>query len=324
MLLLSLPASAQDNPVYVDDSPQAWEIFRQAQDQSRDNIGEAVRLYQELLDDFGLKLMPATGEADSILVATRRRVIDELLRSPELLERYRAVETPRATQMLAEGDLVRLARTRPLTEPGLTALLRLAQTDLEGGRFLAALSWLDQAAVHPDLGNERAVFQQHMIGVASHYMGDRARLNGCIDFLSRAGTLGQPCLEHLQKLILTPVVSSSMSGQTPLGTASPTGLTDLVSQAIWTSPMDQSLLHRRFSNAAGAPDEPRNAAFEQHLTSGDLTTAAPTVAGMNVFVNEGYRVRSINRLTGREQWVYDGLRALRSLIGMMTTRWISI
>ena len=47
-----------DNPVYLDDSPQAWELFRQAKDQTRNNAGEAVRLYQELLDDFGLKLIP--------------------------------------------------------------------------------------------------------------------------------------------------------------------------------------------------------------------------------------------------------------------------
>ena len=29
-----------DNPVYVDDSPQAWEMFRQAQDQARNNAGD--------------------------------------------------------------------------------------------------------------------------------------------------------------------------------------------------------------------------------------------------------------------------------------------
>ena len=56
LLIRPLPAAGQqDNPVYVDDSPRAWELFLLARDQAADNVGEAVRLYQELLDDYGEK-----------------------------------------------------------------------------------------------------------------------------------------------------------------------------------------------------------------------------------------------------------------------------
>ncbi len=52
IVLASFVAAAPppQNPVYIDDSPRAWEQFQSAQDQAPDNAGEAVRLYQELLD----------------------------------------------------------------------------------------------------------------------------------------------------------------------------------------------------------------------------------------------------------------------------------
>jgi hypothetical protein len=49
---LSTAVAQQENPVYVDDSPRAWELFQLARDQARANLSEAARLYQELLDDY--------------------------------------------------------------------------------------------------------------------------------------------------------------------------------------------------------------------------------------------------------------------------------
>ena len=59
VVLAPCTARGQDNPTYVDDSPRAWELFQLAQDQASGNLGEAVRLYQELLDEYALKLMQA-------------------------------------------------------------------------------------------------------------------------------------------------------------------------------------------------------------------------------------------------------------------------
>ena len=42
---LARGAAAQpENPVYVDDSPRAWELFQLAREQAADNQGESVRL----------------------------------------------------------------------------------------------------------------------------------------------------------------------------------------------------------------------------------------------------------------------------------------
>ncbi len=94
VLLIGLARAAgqQDNPVYVDDSPRAWELFLQAGDQAADNLGEAIRLYQELLDDYGMKLLPVTLTAPDHFVSVRARVLDELAGNRTLLDRYRNTE----------------------------------------------------------------------------------------------------------------------------------------------------------------------------------------------------------------------------------------
>ena len=108
----------QDNPVYVDDSPRAWELFLLAGDQAADNLGEAVRLYQELLDDYGMKLLPVNLTAPDHFVSVRTRVLVDLAGNETLLNRYRITETAEADRMLQRGHLDQLALTRALTAPG--------------------------------------------------------------------------------------------------------------------------------------------------------------------------------------------------------------
>ena len=71
----------------VDDSPAAWELFRQAQDQVENNTAEAVRLFQELLDEHPLNLIPIGESSPDHLRCTRQRVLRELRGNPELLRR---------------------------------------------------------------------------------------------------------------------------------------------------------------------------------------------------------------------------------------------
>ena len=163
-------AGQQDNPVYVDDSPRAWELFLMAHDQAADNLGEAVRLYQELLDDYGLKLLPVAATTPDHLVSVRARVLEELAGNRALLDRYRITETAEAGRLLEGGHLDRLAMTRSFTGPGLEALLRLAQGDLESARFHSALDWLAEARGHPDLDEHRAAHCWYMIGAAASYL----------------------------------------------------------------------------------------------------------------------------------------------------------
>jgi outer membrane protein assembly factor BamB/predicted negative regulator of RcsB-dependent stress response len=334
-LIISPPGAAQvDNPVYVDDSPQAWELFRQAQDQTAQNAGEAVRLYQELLDDFPLKLIPASEAATNQFQAVRQRVLEALRRNQELLERYRTIQKPLGEQLLAADELEQLAASRSLTEPGLEALLRLAQRDLEAGRFNIAMSYLRQAASHPDCVGRRAVHAQFMMGTAAHYLGQTDVAEAALERLSQVApqtTESEDCRVQLAKLIaassdelpnpanaqhVSQIGGHSLSTFGPLiegsgrrvDVAAADDLTDVVAQTIWSRPLEDSLARRRA--AITQEDEAFTAGGESTRRidrTADLTTAVPTVNGETVYINEGHTVRAINRLTGREVWTYSNL-----------------
>ena len=196
------PCIAQiENPVYVDDSPQAWLLFLQARDQTKDNLGEAVRLYQELLVDHGLKLIPVSRNTQDHFASVRSRVLAELLTNKDLLERYRLIESAEAQRLFQEGQLSLLSQTRPWTEPGLDALLLLGQSYLEASQFYSALHRLTEALRHPDLNSETEIGCWHMIGIASHFLGDSDTVAKASQRLSAIEGGAQLHFTHLKQLI---------------------------------------------------------------------------------------------------------------------------
>lgn len=306
MVLAPAAIAQQDNPVYVDDSPQAWEIFRRARDQARDNTAESVRLYQELLDEFSLKLIPVHENEPDLLSAVRLRVLAALRGDAKLLERYRLIQTAEGQRMLEADRLEDLAMTRSLTEPGLEALLRLAQRDMEAARFHAAQTWLDEAMRHPDLAGRRAAHAQFMMALSAHHLDQPARLASAREALNLLGADGEAFAQQLVHLIQEVEVPPINEGITPLERGSASDLTDLVAQAIWTVPLEDSLLARRFATAQ-PQDEQTMVALQQRQRMADLTTSVPTVAGQTVYINEGHTVLALNRLTGRQNWSYSDM-----------------
>lgn len=302
------PALAQqDNPVYVDDSPQARELLRQAKDQTRENAGEAVRLYQELLDEFALKLVPVTEAGGDQFTSVRRRVDSALLADQALLDRYRLVQTPAAERLLQNGSLLSVATSYPLTEPGLEAMLRLAQSELEAGRFRGALAWLAQAHEHPDCVGRRAAHARFMAALALNDLGDDEASAIQRIALLELGADGETferelnALMHAPRPVLERGVSVLDRGPEP-------ALNDVVPQAIWTLPLEDSLLRRRM-RAVQDNDEAGNVAnaMDQRMRDADLATASVTVVGPTAYVNQGHTIVALDRLTGREAWSYQDL-----------------
>lgn len=292
----------QDNPVYVDDSPQAWELYRQADDQSRHNVGEAVRLYQEMLDEFALKLIPVSEAASDHFTSVRRRVHSALRSDPSLLARYRTIQTPEAQRMLEAGQLQRVARTRLLTQPGLDALLQLAQHDLETGRFHSALNRLEEASDHPDLGGRSAAHAWFMRALALHDLGQVAAAAGAREALLALGPEAAPFAAQLDEIMHSKAPSHTQA-LTILERAPATELSDLVPQAIWTAPFESR-------DAAARPSALNESTINVQLrpdgraVAAERAVAAPTVAGNAVYVNHGHAVMALNRLTGRRLWSY--------------------
>jgi len=304
LMLPAVPAQAQqDNPVYVDDSPQAWELFQQARDQSRDNAGEAIRLYQELLDEFGLKLIRAVDSSPDLLRSVRSRVLKQLQADAEFFERYRTAQTPRAEEMLQAGELEELALERSLTVPGLEALLRLGQRDLEAGRFRVALYWLGQARAHPDLTARQSAHAAFMAGLAAHHLGDTSAVTAALNDLKSLESEGEAFAQQLQRLAAVEDSPALERGVSTLDLGLATDLDDLVPQAIWSVPMPESLLNRRYANRADDP-QTINPVIDARMAGGELNTMVATTAGAALFVNQGHAIVALNRLTGRNLWTH--------------------
>jgi outer membrane protein assembly factor BamB len=287
-----------DNPVYVDNSPIAWELFLRAQDQTAENAAEAVRLFQELLDEYAMKLAPVIS-APEHLTSVRHRVLAQLRADPDLLERYRIIESAAAQRMLEAGDLRTLAMTRSLTTAGLEAMLRLGQQAIEEARFETSRRWLDEAAEHPDLDAHRAAHCWFMIGLAGHYLGDGESFARARAQLGLLGADGAELGDRLDALHRSGEWPSITVGISAMGRTSTDDLSDLVAEEIWSVPLNDSLLSRRFSGL-----DRQQPTRDQHRRAGDLMTAAATVAANTVYVNQGHAILALDRFTGRERWTY--------------------
>jgi hypothetical protein len=301
--VLAVPGTAaaqQENPVYVDDSPRAWELFRLARDHARDNLSEAVRLAQELLDDYALKLLPAGETTGDHFVTVRARVLAQLVGNQRLLERYRLTETAEAQRLLESGQWRRVAFTRSMTEPGLEALMRLAQDDLESARFHSALDRLRQAVDHPDLDGRRLAHCWYMIGAAAAYLDLPGPLAEAIEALGAMGQEGVALRAQLERLVAA-VSPPPDDGITPFDGAVSADLGRLVAQPIWSIRLGDTPLSRHLLDPL-AGDRPRGRSDDRARRSGAHLTAAPTVAGYGVFVNEGRIVHAVHRFTGRPLW----------------------
>ncbi|MHC5022418.1 MAG: outer membrane protein assembly factor BamB family protein [Planctomycetota bacterium] len=297
-----LAFARQESPVYVDQSPRAWELYQRARDQARDNPGETVRLCQELLDEYPLRLLPIGDGQTDHLTSVRRRVLDMLRADKSLLDRYRIVTSTEAERLLETGALDQLARSRSLTKPGLTALLRLAQGDLEAARFHAARGRLAEALNHPDLTGRPRLHALFMLAVCAQYQGDTTGADLARASLRAAGADGGPFLDALDDLADAgepPLIPRGMTALAPIPAAD---LVDLVGQTIWSSVLADSLFMQRFAAAGAGALPPGRASDPQRRRESDLLPALPTAVGDLVYINEGPTIRALDRFTGVEIW----------------------
>ncbi len=290
-----------DNPVYVDDSPHAWSEFQRALEQMDENVGEAVRVLQELLDEYPLRVVPVREGPGNRFVSLRKR-INELIRSDrELLERYRAVSTPQAERMARAGAYEQLVLSRALTDPGREAMIVLAQRAVESGHFRRALQLLQEARHHPELADHHAQHVWYLTALAAHHLDEPAIRDDAEDALVTFGDSARPFLEDLDRILgssarITPVQSRSVLDRTRTD-----DLTGLVSETIWSAELEDAP-HRRRADA----DRPGRAVFSRSIDvsreEGHLLTLAPAVVDDTVFVSQGHKVMAFDRLSGEAIW----------------------
>lgn len=295
-------AQIEDNPVYVSDSPEGWELFQRAQDQAADNPTEAARVYQQLLDGFALRLLPRSEFDRDHLLSVRERVHAALRGAPVVFERYRLMQTAEAERLLAAGDHDRLLRTRFLTAPALEAVLRRTQEDIESARFRRAINRLLEAERHPDLSGRREAFYWYMLALASHHANDAAhRARG----VERLGRMDDPAaralIVELNRLLAEAARPDADPVYVPNAIGPAADFTALHAQPIWSLALDASLMRRLYA-AESAGIVPRSSAVQSARRDAGLMTTMPTLVGTVVYVNEGHRIRAIDRFSQRVLW----------------------
>lgn len=301
-LVVSAPSPAQESSLAtVGDSATAWQWIQQMEDQARENPAEAARLAQRLLDGYERKLVPAGAEAEAdrdLFMSVRERVQRFVLPRPAVLERYRAFESAEAERTLAAGDLEGTAAMRALTAAGLRANLILAERELRAGRFPSAAARLAGLEGHPDLRGEEAAPYWFLRAVAARLLGDGEAAR---EASARLANLEAPT--WIEALAVVEGLAPGPDG--PMG--DPAAFSDW--QQVWREELPLTPFARTF--LVPGPGDPTG----RFTIPGELTAPSirnrdesawmviwPVVHGESILVNDGTRIRAIDRFSRRERW----------------------
>jgi outer membrane protein assembly factor BamB len=301
-------------PVTVADSPLAFQLLQQALDQAKDNPGEAARIAQKLLSEFGDRVVPASavgrggGAAEEEGVDRLEGVVERVERflrmHPATLERYRQIEGPEGERLLAAGELDEVARTRALTRAGLAATLRLAESDLRSARFAHATARLRRIEGHPDLARDgdAAVAYWFVRGAAAAYRGDRSERD-LADV--RLQDLGR-AQESAERAAIARFAELSPR-ETPriieaIGRGEPPDSDEGDWQPVWTEPLANTPYGRLFLIADQIGRTPLPRTVDRARFDGMFLVVAPSVVGDLVVVFDGETVRALDRLSHRTLW----------------------
>lgn len=288
-------AQSEDHaPVYIEDSPAAQELVEQArvmQDQGR--LTEAVTLLQRVIDEYGSKLMlvrPGLYEESSLWV--RRR----LLTDPMLLEAYRQVHTGDAERLLAEGTargvdeagLERVVSRYYLTAPALEAGLTLAGSALERADIAASRSVLAGLSGHPDLARSGEWYHELSASAACFAGDEEAFVEHRRALEERGAGERVEALDRLKRQIHAPNRIADRSGPAN-GSIAPA--LETLDRPLWTVTLRP-------------PQEQAN----PMPYGGPRTETYPIVPSGDadqLYINEGERLRAVDRFSGRELWSYE-------------------
>lgn len=309
-------ARAQDSaPVTVLDSPVAWQLFQQVEDQAKENSAEAARVCQRLLDGYADRIIPAeraaAGEEVTRYLGVAERVEHFLRTHPAVLDRYRQVEGPEADRLLAAGQSEAVAALRGMTKAGLRAGLALAERDLLAGRFSWAMRRLARMEGHPDLAREgdgdagasdEGKSYWFLRGAAAaiakrvperEQAEARLRAMGLADDSPELGTIGR--FASIEPRPTARAIDPLGSGSAPEKDDIAAGDEAVNWQPVWFEGLLG--LPRLRTSQRGPFGDP--AATRLEISA---LVVAPTVHGDWVYLSNGRSVVALDRLSHRERW----------------------
>lgn len=290
------PVAAQERAtVAVDDSPTATQLLAQASDQAAANPAESARLIRQVLAEFGRKLVPLPDDPDRFVDA--RSVADAMLRAnPEVLRRWRALESAEALRQFEDGDAEGAAAQRLLTVGGLEAQLALADEQLVHARFRKALSLVSAVLGHPDLDGDLLQRALRIEALAAWGIGDRQRAESAAAQLEQASP---ERADALRALIAAAPPAAPADVNDPLS-AQPFGDVGGAPIRLWQEALDQSLRRRMQSGADQRQRAPSLPVPERE--AGRYLVSVPALARGLVIVNEGHRLQALGAFTREPVW----------------------
>lgn len=283
--------------VAVDDSPTATQLLAQARDQAGANAAESARLIRRVLGEFGRKLVPLPDDPDRFMDA--RACAEQLLRAnPEVLRRWRAIESAEARRQLDAGGAEGTVEERFLTPAGLDAQLALAQEELSHARFAKALQRIDSLRGHPDLAAGQARRALQVECLAAWGAGDSARAKSALEAVGRMeGIEAADAARALTATLAVPAPQAAAVND-PLG-PQPFGDLERAPTRLWTEALEDTA-RRRERMASGVRGIP--SAAEGAEGAGAYLASVPTISGGRVLVNEGFQLHAFDPLTRELAW----------------------
>lgn len=290
LLALNVRADAQPAPVYPDDSVQARETLSRVGDLlATQNLAEAARVVQALLDTEGDRVLESADDAD-VFFSVREHIHRLLLSKPALLERYRATEGPRAAKLLEEGHFHEVERARLLTDAGFEAALRAAQLRYESAQFEAARQLLEQLEHHPARVGAGGTDAAAMAGKIARFLprDEVRRWAARWQQESGAAPIAVDPIAPPAKL-RADVVGPQAGGAAPEW------------QALPENPLVSSVLARRQARE-GDEEEDEIQAFEMTRQGSTRAWMMPAVVNDIVIVNNGAEINGLDRFTLSSVW----------------------
>lgn len=279
----------ESSPVFIADATMAEEALGTVGAlMARGGADEAVRLIQRVLEEQGDRMLAT--ERPNVYQGVRERVHALVLGDTALLDAYRVRQSPRARAMLQEGRWDLVSRDWWLTGPGFEASLRRAQVLTESAAFGAGVRVLADLLAHPDARtNARA--SAGLAATVAAYEGS-AGAWGVADRWAELAGLPAPARGVADRPTGgTERVVSSLAWNADAGPAPAASLSGVVPRS----------LHRANLTEMDPADAP-----EPVVRSGparvELGWTLPTLAGTELFTNDGLTLTSFDRFTLRPRW----------------------
>lgn len=297
--------------LYLADSPAAQDLVAEADDlQEQGRLADAVDRLQQVIQEYPDRLMEVeSGRHEDATRWVRRR-----LREDEQLRRaYQRTYGARAerelevatTPELDPQALERVVAEYATTEAGLEAGLTLAGVYLERAAAHSAASVLDELAAHPQLDQHRTRYHtlQAMVGL---FTGDPARRAEHEQHLREHGAS--------EPLNLIAAIAGRLTGPVRRAAAPPCVMEEPLSSDALAEPLWES--DAGWTPMGSVTAELADSRFVRQRESGEPPVPTlPIADDRRVYLNQGDRVRALDRDSGWQLWSYHwpGIETLDEL-----------